>query len=98
LYHNYKRIVLVAHSQEDLDTYRERAQEVAKFCERWGMRYEEILGSTSFFERLMQASSIPERAAEDLILVPPGGELRQRQFLRLEAWGEQSTALLPKIP
>ena len=85
LYHNYKRIVLVAHSQEDLDTYRGRAREVAKFCERWGMRYEEILGSTNFFERLMQASSIPELAAGDLILVPPGGELRQKQFLRLVA-------------
>lgn len=83
LYHNYKRLVLVAHSQEDLDVYRARAQEVARYCERWGMRYEEILGSTDFFERLIQMASNAEQATGDFIYVPPGGELRQDQFLRL---------------
>jgi hypothetical protein len=83
LYHNYKRLVLVAHSQEDLDAYRARAQEVARFCERWGMRYEEILGSTDFFERLVRTASAIEKAQTDFIIVPPGGELRQDQFLRL---------------
>ncbi len=83
LYHNYKRLVLVAHSQQDLDTYRTRAQEVAHFCERWGMRYEEMLGSPDFFERLMQVASNAEESQSDFIIVPPGGELRQEQFLRL---------------
>jgi hypothetical protein len=82
LYHNYKRLVFVAHSQPDLDAYRERALEVAHFCKRWGMRYEEILGSTGFFERLLQAASKPDLAQDDFIVVPPGGELRQSQFLR----------------
>jgi hypothetical protein len=83
LYHNYKRLALVAHSQEDMEAYRPRAQEVARFCERWGMRYEEIHGSTSFFERLVQTASDPERAEEDFILIDPEGKLRQDQFLRL---------------
>lgn len=83
MYHNYKRLVLVAHSQEDLDMYRGQAQEVARYCERWGMRYEEILGSTAFFERLIQAASSAEQSGGDFICVPPGGELRQQQFLRL---------------
>ncbi len=83
LYHNYKRLVLVAHSQEDLDTYRARALEVARFCERWGMRYEEMLGSTEYFERLMRTASAPDQADEDFIIVHPGEELRQAQFLRL---------------
>ena len=83
MYHNYKRLAFVAHSQEDLDTYRDRAQEVARFCERWGMRYEELLGSTEFFERLLQTAANLEEAAEDFIVIPPGGELRQDQFLRL---------------
>ncbi len=47
------------------------------------MRYQEILGSTAFFERLIEAASHPERAGGDFVFVPPGGELRQDQFLRL---------------
>ena len=83
LYHNYKRLVLVAHSREDLDAYRARALEVARFCERWGMRYEELLGSTEFFEGLLRTSAAPDQADEDFIIVHPGEELRQAQFLRL---------------
>jgi len=83
LYHNYKRVVLVAHSQEDLVTYRGRAQEVAKFCERWGMHYQEILGSSEFFEHLIQAALDSDSADENFILVSPGGELLQEQFMRL---------------
>jgi hypothetical protein len=83
LYHNYKRLVLVAQSQEDLDTYRPRALEVASFCERWGMRYEEMLGSTCFFEGLIESAARGEPVDGDFVLVPPGGELNQAQFLRL---------------
>lgn len=83
MYHNYKRIAFVAHSQEDLDTYRARAREVARFCERWGMRYEEMLGSTEFFERLIQTANDVHNAGADFVVVQPGGELRQEQFLRL---------------
>jgi hypothetical protein len=85
LYHNYKRLVLVAHSQEDLVAYRGRAQEVAKFCERWGMVYEEILGSSEFFEHLIQAALASEIVDDNFILISPGGELLQDQFLRLTA-------------
>jgi len=83
LYHNYKRLVLVAHTQEDLVAYRGRAQQVAKFCERWGMHYEEILGSSEYFEHLIQAALASESADENFILVSPGGELLQDQFMHL---------------
>ncbi len=83
LYHNYKRIALVAHSPEDLDAYRWRVQEVARYCERWNMRYEEILGSPDYFLRLLESTAELERIGKDFILVHPGGELRQEQFLRL---------------
>jgi hypothetical protein len=73
----------VAHSQEDLAVYRGRALEVAKFCERWGMRYQEILGSSEFFKHLVGAALDPESVDENFILVSPGGELLQEQFLRL---------------
>jgi hypothetical protein len=84
LYHNYKRLVLVAHDQNDLEKYRPRALEVAKFCSRWGVRYEEILGSTEFFENLIERASSQGQSNEDFIIIPPGGELHQEQFLRLE--------------
>lgn len=85
LYHNYKRIAFVAHSRADLEKYRPQAQEVARFCERWGMRYEEIEGSEAFLNRLAQVAMTPDRTDENFVLVPPGDELRQEQFLRFLA-------------
>jgi len=82
-YKNYKRIVLVAPSQEELDAYRDQAREVAEFCaRRWGFRYEEILGSDGFIMRLMtEAHWLPE-SNEDYLVIPPGSEVRQDMFFR----------------
>ncbi len=82
LYHNYKRLALVADNPEDMAAYRARAQEVAQYCERWGMRYEEILGSPEFFQRLLKAATDLEHAGDDFVTVQPGGDLRQDKFLR----------------
>ncbi len=81
-YQHYKRLVFVAHEIQDLDKYRPKAMDVASFCERWGMEYEEILGSDQYVRRLVEVSSALDLANEDFIVVPPGGELRQSQFLR----------------
>jgi len=88
-YQNYERLVLVARTQEDLDTYRPQAQEIAQFCARWGMRYEEILGSDQYVERLIEASaalgnghSSPDWLDSDFVIIPPGGEIRQEMFMR----------------
>jgi len=81
-YQHYKRLVLVAHTQEDLDQYRPQAQEVARFCERWGMRYEEVLGNDAFVRQLVEVAASLDRANEDFVVVPPGGELRQSDFIR----------------
>jgi hypothetical protein len=89
-YQHYKRIVLVAHSQEDLDKYRPQAQKVAEFCQRWGMTYEERLGSENYLRGL--AALIPYASGktaglegmlkQDFLVVPPGGELLQDKFFR----------------
>ncbi len=83
-YQHYKRLVLVAHSQADLDRYRPQAEEVARYCERWGMRYEEILGSDDYVRRLVEAAaSLPSGKADgDFLVIPPGGEISQDQFIR----------------
>lgn len=81
-YQNYERLVLVAHSQDDLDAYRPKALEVARFCERWDMRYEEILGSDHYVRRLLEVAGAPETADGNFLVIPPGGEIRQEQFMR----------------
>jgi hypothetical protein len=80
-YQNYNRLALVAHTEEDLATYRPQAQEVASYCEQWGMRYEEILGSDSFIRRLINMIAVPEEKQEDILVIPPGGEIRQELFI-----------------
>ena len=90
LYKHYERLVLVAHSQADLETYRPQAQEVARFCERWGMRYEEILGSDRYVRRLVELvretvegkTAVMNLYDGDFLIIPAGGEIQQEQFMR----------------
>jgi hypothetical protein len=81
-YRNYTRLVFVAHSQEEIERYRSQAKEVAEYCQRWGMRYEEIIGSEDYIRHLVELAASLELADEDFILIPPGGELKQAQFIR----------------
>jgi hypothetical protein len=81
-YQNYQRLMFVAHNQEDLDHYRPQALEVARFCERWGMRYEELQGSDDYIRRLVAVTAALNRVDGDFVLVPPGKELKLSQFLR----------------
>ena len=87
-YQHYRRIALVAHTQQDLDAYREQAKEVAEYCSRWDMQYEEILGSDDYVRQLVGAIQLSARdgftSGDDFLLVPPGGILQQDQFLRNE--------------
>ena len=89
-YQHYERLVLVAHHQSDLESYRPQALQVARFCQRWGMRYEEILGSDEYVRHLVELiRAVAERGVgaldggnKDLMVIPPGGEIRQEQFMR----------------
>jgi hypothetical protein len=81
-YQNYKRLVFIAHQQADLETYRSRAQDVAAYCERWGMDYQEILGSDRYFQRLVEVAASLDQADQDFLVIPPGQEIRQEMFIR----------------
>jgi hypothetical protein len=81
-YQHYRRIMLVARDQRELEEYRSRAQEVAAYCARWGMRYEEILGSDQYLKKLVDCASELEQVDDDFLLIPPGGILTQAQFIR----------------
>jgi len=82
-YMNYRRLVFIAHSREELETYRPRALEVAEFCKRWGMKYEEVLGSEAYIRNLVNAVSTLSESDEQFLVIPPGGSIEQSQFFRL---------------
>jgi hypothetical protein len=73
-YQHYERLVLVAHNDAEMDKYRPR--------ERWGMRYQEILGSDDYVRRLVEVASALDRADGDFLVILPGGEISQNQFIR----------------
>ena len=81
-YHHYRRLMMVARNKQELVTYRPLAQKVAEYCSRWGMRYEEIIGSDAYLERLVEMAIHFEQAGDDFLLIPPGGTLKQAQFIR----------------
>jgi hypothetical protein len=89
-YQHYQRVAFVAHRQEDLDAYRPQALEVARFCERWGMRYEEILGSDRYVTRLLdllqgvreQGLAALDQAGSEFLVIPPDSEILQEHFMR----------------
>ncbi len=87
-YQHYKHLIFVAHTQADLDAYRDRALEVAAYCARWGMTYEEVLGTEQYIRELAAAAVQLSQSGgtadpgEAFIVVPPGEQLRQLDFLR----------------
>ena len=88
-YRHYERLVLVAHTQADMEKYRAQAQEIGQFCQRWNMRYEEILGSDDYVRRLVEAavelkdgSLPPDRVNGDFVLIAPYEQVRQGMFIR----------------
>lgn len=84
-YRNYERLVLIAHNQNDLNTYRPQALEVADYCRQWGMRYEEILGSDRFIRRLAEIIEDPDKADDEFVVVPPGSITAQALFWECSA-------------
>ncbi|HAY84987.1 MAG TPA: hypothetical protein DCY42_08715 [Chloroflexi bacterium] len=81
-YQNYKRLAFIAHQEADLFKYRPTAKEVAAYCERWGMVYEEILGSENYVRRLVEIALNLDKLDSEFLVIPPGGTLTQEAFLR----------------
>lgn len=81
-YKHYRRLAFVAHNWDELVAYRPQAGEVARYCERWGMRYEEIMGNETYIQKLVEVALALEAADSEFIVVPPGGTLKQNHFMR----------------
>ena len=52
-YRHCRQLALVASSHLELASCRAEAMDVARFCQRWGMRYEELLGDDAYVRRLV---------------------------------------------
>lgn len=79
-YRHYRRLMFVAHRTEELEAYRPRALEVAAYCERFGMVYEEYLGSAAFLNQISAVLEHRQADQQRFIIVPPGGILTQEMF------------------
>jgi len=82
-YQHCKRLAFVANNKSTLEAYREEAQKVAQFCQRWGTHYQEILGSDAYIQRLVAAIQEPERAQDDFLIITPGAKIHSQEFLRM---------------
>lgn len=70
---HYTRLALIDTGQYEMDHYREYARETAG---RFGLRYEEIPGSTALIEKMVSG-----QWDEDFVRVPPGREISYADFL-----------------
>jgi hypothetical protein len=81
MYRHYRRICFVAFSEEELAQYRPQAQAVAEFCRaRWGMEYEEVLGSDRLVRELTSMPARFDSGNEEFVVIPPGGEVKEEMF------------------
>ena len=81
-YRHYRRLCMLGFSQKELDACRPMAMAVADFCRaRWGIEYEETTGSTALLESLLKMPANPDSANPEIVVVPPGGEIRMEMFL-----------------
>lgn len=82
-YKHYRRLCMVGFSQEELDGCRADAMKVADFCkQRFGMEYEETIGTTELIEALVRMPARLDSGDEEFVVVPPGGEIMLEMFLR----------------
>jgi hypothetical protein len=83
MYARYTVLSFVATTDAELEKCRARAREIADFCtRRWGMRYEERVGSAAFIRKLIDAPRNIAALGEDVLVVPPGGTVETGMFSR----------------
>jgi len=80
MYGSYRKLRLVAFSQEELAETRPLAAPVAEFCkERWDLAYDEYVGDSGLIERLAAADLAGDLT--DILVVPPGTTVTQMMFM-----------------
>ena len=80
-YQHYNRLAFVAYSDIDLAENQPKALEVAQFCTRWGMKYEEIVGVDEYLRNFAAAMAL-EDSTDDFLVIPPNSIVKQGMFMR----------------
>src|ERR1019366_165926 len=81
-YRHYRKLCMVGFSQAELDSCRPAAMKVADFCkERFGMEYEEAIGTTELIEALLEKPAHLKEDNDTFVIVAPGGEVTMEMFL-----------------
>jgi hypothetical protein len=73
---NYKRLALINTGLYEMDRFRDYARKTA---ERFGLRYEELEGSTTLVQKMVNGPW-----DDEFVVVQPGEEIRYAQFTRVE--------------
>ncbi len=89
-YRHYRRLILIGQDPQAMEAVRPRALEIAEYCARWGMGYEERLGSGDYLRRLVATlliliaagPGVAEVTGDDFLIIPPGGGVDQSMFQR----------------
>lgn len=82
-YRHYRKLCMVGFSAVELDSCRPAAMKVADFCkERFGMEYEEIIGTTELVEALLEKPVHLKNRDDAFVVVAPGGDVTMEMFLR----------------
>lgn len=92
-YRHYRKLCMVGFTQEELDKCRPRALEIAQFCgERWGMVYEEVLGTTELLDRLCALTRTAGGQDSEFVVVQPGDEITPELFMRADEVAPPATS------
>ncbi|MHB8353109.1 MAG: DUF1638 domain-containing protein [Burkholderiales bacterium] len=82
-YEHYRKLCLIGFSQKELDVVRPDAMKIAVFCkERFGMEYEETIGTTQLIDDLLRISYEGVDHSNEFVVIAPGGEIVAEMFMR----------------
>lgn len=92
-YKHYRKLCVVGFSQEELDACRPEAMKIAAFClERFGMEYEETIGTTQLIDEMLRVTRDGAERDDEFVVVGPGGEISADMFMRAGESVPSSTA------
>jgi hypothetical protein len=82
-YRHYRKLCIVGFSEAEIVSCRPAVRKVAQFCkERFGMEYEEMIGTTELVEALLSEPAHLVKDNDTFVIVAPGGEITMEMFLR----------------
>lgn len=80
MYGHYTRLLFIINSKDDIELYRPRALEIARYFKRFGIIYEEYRGDRDYINNMKTVLESQAPDPSSFILVPPGNTVRPELF------------------